>query len=230
MAAQQPPATPPVTRSIGRALLWPAAAVGLGFLLVFNSLNPSGQVKPPAAAAAASVAPAPAGPTSAAPSASPALLLPRSVPKRILIPEIDVDAPFTQLSIGKSGALDAPPENDSNLAGWFKGGVTPGERGTAIVAGHVDTKTGPAVFLELSSLKPGSTVDIARADGSVATFKVDSVETFEKKNFPNERVYADTASPQLRVLTCGGSYDKKNGYTDNVVVFAHLDKVKRAGA
>ena len=200
----QPPATPPVTRSIGRALLWPAAAVGLGFLLIFNSLSPSGQVKPPAAAAAASVAPAPAGPTSAAPSASPTLLLPRSVPKRIPIPEIAVDAPFTALSIGTSGELDAPPENDNNLVGWFQGGVTPGERGTSIVAGHVDTKTGPAVFLELSSLKPGSTMDIAREDGTVATFKVDSVETFGKKNFPNERVYADTASPQLRVITCGG--------------------------
>ena len=156
-------------------------------------------------------------------------MLPRSAPKRLSIPQIGVDAPFTTLSIGASGRLDAPPANNSNLVGWFVGGVSPGERGAAIVAGHVDTKTGPAVFLQLSKLKAGSKVAITREDGMVASFVVDSVESFSKARFPNQRVYADTPSPQLRLITCGGSYDrKKKDYTENVVAFAHLDSAQHA--
>jgi hypothetical protein len=202
MTAQQPPGIALASRPIGRALLWPALAVVLGFLLIYNSFGTSLGLKPPARA----VASAPAAPGAVAPADD--LVLPRS---------------------GPSGQLDAPPADDNNLVGWFQEGVTPGERGTSIVAGHVDTKTGPAVFLQLSLLKAGSKVDITREDGTVATFKVDSVETFSKARFPNERVYADAPSPQLRLITCGGDYDKKaKDYTENVVVFAHLDSTKRA--
>ncbi|MER5281324.1 class F sortase [Streptomyces sp. NPDC002809] len=249
MAAPQSPGSPsPRTASdtvtLGRALLWPAAVAGLGMLLIYNSIGPSADDKPPAPfAAAAPAAPAPAAP---APVSSPAAAVPRqaspapvpssstapglsrSVPTRLKIPAIAVDAPFTPLSVGASGRLDAPPPNDKNLAGWFKGGVTPGERGASIVAGHVDTMTGPAVFLQLRFLRPGSTVDITRADGTVATFKVDTVETFSKAKFPDKRVYADTPDAQLRLITCGGTYDKKaKDYEDNVVVFAHLDSAKK---
>lgn len=84
------------------------------------------------------------------------------------------------------------------------------------------------VFLQLRFLQPGATVDITRTNGSVATFKVDSVETFSKANFPDKRVYADTSDAQLRLITCGGNYDKKaKDYEDNVVVFAHLDSSKQ---
>lgn len=229
MAAQQPPGskpprTAPVPRSLGRLLLWPAAMVGLGLLVICNSFDTSAEVKPQARP----VVSAPAAPQAgAAAAAVPAMS--RAAPKRIVIPEIAVDAPFTELSIGPSGQLDPPPADDDNLVGWFQGGATPGERGTSILAGHVDTKTGPAVFVQLGILKPGSKVDITRTDGTVATFKVDSVESFSKAAFPNERVYADTPSPQLRLITCGGAYDKKaRDYTENVVVFAHLDSARRA--
>ncbi|MER5553645.1 class F sortase [Streptomyces sp. NPDC002793] len=223
MAAPQPSDTAPASPALGRSLLWPVAAVGLGFLLVHNSFDASAGV-PPAPAVVS--LPAPSKPASTAPSAAasaPSPGLPRSEPERIRIRSIGVDAPFAPLSIGPSGQLDAPPANDANLAGWFKDGATPGERGTSVVAGHVDTKTGPAVFLLLSTLKAGNTVDITRRDGSVAGFKVDSVETFSKEDFPNERVYADNGRAQLRLITCGGAYDKKKkDYKDNVVVFAHL--------
>lgn len=242
MAAPQSPGssssrTASDTVSLGRALLWPAAVAGLGMLLIYNSIGPSADDKPPAPPAAAAPAalassPAAAVPHQASPSPTPtpttAPGLARSVPKRLKIPAIAVDAPFTPLSIGVSGRLDAPPPNDTNLVGWFKGGVTPGERGAAIVAGHVDTMTGPAVFLQLRFLRPGSTVDITRTDGTVATFKVDTVETFSKAKFPDKRVYADTPDAQLRLITCGGEYDKKaKDYEDNVVVFAHLDSAKK---
>lgn len=116
-----------------------------------------------------------------------------------------------------------------NLAGWFKDGAAPGERGTSVVAGHVDTKTGPAVFLLLSTLEAGNKVSITRKDGIDTVFKVDSVETFSKADFPDERVYADNGTAQLRLITCGGEYDRKaKDYKDNVVVFAHLADVRNA--
>lgn len=92
----------------------------------------------------------------------------------------------------------------------------------------MDTKTGPAVFLQLESLKQGASINITREDGLLATFKVDSVETFSKSNFPNDRVYADAPNAQLRVITCGGAYDRKvRDYVDNIVVFAHLSSYRR---
>ncbi|MBM7443205.1 class F sortase [Streptomyces sp. HB132] len=225
MAAPQPSESDSASPALGRSLLWPVAAVGLGFLLVYNSFDASAGV--PSAPAVVSL-PAASAPASPAPSASPAPRgLPRSEPKRLSISSLAVDAPFTPLSIGSSGQLDAPPADDPNLVGWFKDGATPGEPGTSVVAGHVDTKTGPAVFLLLSTLKAGRTVDITRQDGTVATFKVDSVETFSKAEFPSKRVYDDNGSPQLRLITCGGVYDKKKkDYEDNVVVFAHLASTK----
>ncbi|WP_435610750.1 class F sortase [Streptomyces sp. C10-9-1] len=222
-------------RSLGRALLWPVVACLLGLLLIYNSFGPPDDAKPASATAPKpSAAASPAA--SAAPSASPAqkpaekpLSLPRSEPTRLKIAAIAVDAPFTGLSIGKDGTLDAPPPDDRNLVGWFQDGVTPGELGTSIIAGHVDTTTGPAVFLQLRMLKKGSTVDVVRADGTTARFVVDEVENFRKDDFPDERVYADTPDAQLRLITCGGAYDRKTkDYTENVVVFAHLASAPKA--
>ncbi|MCW8220658.1 MULTISPECIES: class F sortase [Streptomyces] len=223
MAAPEPSGTDSASPAPARSLLWPAAAVGLGFLLVYNSLDASAGVPSPATTVSAPAATAPASARPAPSAAADNPGMPPSEPSRLSIRSIAVDAPFTPLSIGSSGQLDAPPANDPNLVGWFKDGATPGERGTSVVAGHVDTKTGPAVFLLLSTLKAGNTVDITRQDGKVASFKVDTVETFSKADFPSDRVYSDNGTAQLRLITCGGLYDKKaKDYKDNVVVFAHL--------
>jgi sortase (surface protein transpeptidase) len=153
--------------------------------------------------------------------------LPRSAPVRIAIPKIGVDAPFIKLSLDASKHLKPPPPNDTNLVGWFQGGASPGERGAAVVVGHVDTKTGPAVFVGLGSLKAGDFVSITRADGVVARFEVDRAETFSKAEFPDDLVYTDTPTPELRLITCTGPYDRgKQDYEDNLVVFAHLDSIK----
>lgn len=147
----------------------------------------------------------------------------RSRPTRLLIPKIHVNAPFVPLFVDSAGRLTPPTADDLNLVGWYADGVTPGEAGTAVVAGHVDTKTSPAVFAGLNKLKPGDTFKIERADDSVAAFKVDSAETFEKSEFPDDRVYADTPQAQVRLITCAGDYDHaKKDYTENLVVFAHL--------
>ncbi|TQE23021.1 class F sortase [Streptomyces ipomoeae] len=149
--------------------------------------------------------------------------LPRSKPVRLLIPKIAVDAPFTALAIGDSGQLEAPPADDVNLVGWHAAGASPGEIGTSIIAGHVDTETSPAVFAKLSNLKKGDVFHVVRADGRKATFVVDEAETFEKDNFPDRRVYADAPRAEVRLITCAGPYDHTaKDYTENLVVFAHL--------
>ncbi|MBZ6293335.1 class F sortase [Streptomyces olivaceus] len=171
--------------------------------------------------------PLPAQPGTSAPPASPASpagrALPRAKPERLLIPEISVDAPFTDLAIGKNGQLKPPPADDTNLVGWYAGGVSPGEKGTSVIAGHVDTKTSAAVFARLDRLNEGDVFKVERADGRTASFTVDSLETFEKDDFPSERVYGDADRPEVRLITCAGDYDHKvKDYTDNLVVFAHL--------
>ncbi|MFF7445756.1 MULTISPECIES: class F sortase [unclassified Streptomyces] len=149
--------------------------------------------------------------------------LPRARPVRLVIPKISVDAPFTDLSIGRNGQLQPPPADDTNLVGWYAGGASPGEAGTSIIAGHVDTATSAAVFADLGELEKGDAFEVRRADGRTASFVVDSAETFDKDNFPSRRVYADTAQAQVRLITCAGDYDHTvRDYTDNLVVFAHL--------
>ncbi|MFD9597464.1 class F sortase [Kitasatospora sp. NPDC059973] len=208
-----------------------AAAAGL--LMIYNSVDLApasdpgpGQAAPPAATASAS----PGGAASPAAAAKPAApVLKRSKPTRLRIPQIAVDAPFTELTLNPSGELNAPPPEDKNLVGWYRDGVSPGERGAAVVAGHVDTAKGAAVFLLLSLVVPGNKVEVQRADGTVAVFVVDSVETFAKNAFPDQKVYGKTTDSQLRLITCGGVYDKKRkDYLDNVVVFAHLESSRKA--
>jgi hypothetical protein len=148
--------------------------------------------------------------------------LPPSPPDRIRIPAIRVNAPLTALGLTRTGSLDVPPAGRKNLAGWYEAGTTPGERGTAIVAGHVDNADGPAVFYDLGALAKGATIDVDRRDGSVAVFTVDAVEAYAAKDFPDEKVYGAARRPELRVITCGGTYSRGSGYQGNVVVFAHL--------
>ncbi|WP_432197809.1 class F sortase [Streptomyces sp. bgisy027] len=149
--------------------------------------------------------------------------LPRARPLRLLIPKISVNAPFTDLAIGRAGRLEPPPADNTNLVGWYAGGASPGEPGTSIIAGHVDTATSAAVFADLSGLAKGDRFQVVRSDGRSASFEVDSVETFDKDTFPSKRVYADTPRAQVRLITCAGDYDRQvKDYTANLVVFAHL--------
>ncbi|MEU3661307.1 class F sortase [Streptomyces sp. NPDC032940] len=188
--------------------------------------------RPPYAPGAGASAPVAAGdppgddpPAADAPTAAPSTTpeLPRSRPVRLVIPEISVDAPFTDLAIGENKQLQPPPADDTNLVGWYAKGVSPGETGTSIIAGHVDTKTSAAVFARLDQLEEGDVFHVERADGRTASFVVDSLETFAKDAFPSSRVYGDADRPEVRLITCAGDYDRTvKDYTDNLVVFAHL--------
>ncbi|WSQ07442.1 class F sortase [Streptomyces sp. NBC_01231] len=152
--------------------------------------------------------------------------LPYSAPNRVSIPTIRVAAPVMAVGLAADGWVAAPPPEDPNLAGWFTGAVTPGEKGTAVIVGHVDNRQGPAVFYGLGALKQGSRVEVGREDGKTAVFEVYGVEVFEKNNFPGDRVYASKGAPELRVITCGGGFSKQNGYDGNVVAFARLVEVR----
>ncbi|MFF5024417.1 class F sortase [Streptomyces collinus] len=145
-----------------------------------------------------------------------------SPPTRIRIPAIRVNAPLMGLALTPSGSLDVPPAEKKNLAGWYEAGTTPGETGTAVVAGHVDNTEGPAVFYDLGALRRGAVIEVDRQDGTVAVFTVDAVEVYSARAFPDDKVYGAAARPELRVITCGGGYSKTTGYQGNVVVFAHL--------
>lgn len=210
----------------GVMMLCATAAVVVALSLAGSNDTSSRTAGPPHAPPAAASVPPRASDAQAPPAPAGEAAgkhLPRSRPVRLQIPKISVDAPFTDLAIGPSGRLNPPPADDVNLVGWHARGASPGERGTAIIAGHVDTRTSPAVFAGLSALTKGDLFHVLRADGIRATFRVDSVQTFAKDDFPSERVYADTADAQVRLITCAGDYDRQvKDYTDNLVVFAHL--------
>jgi hypothetical protein len=148
--------------------------------------------------------------------------LPRSVPTRIQIPAIKVDAPITPLGLDGNGSVQVPPLDEPALTGWYQSGAAPGQRGSAVILGHVDTrKDGPAVFYQLERLRPGDTIRVRRGDGRTAAFQVDSVERFPRERFPTSRVYGPLDYPGLRLVTCGGLFDyQRHQYQDNVMVFA----------
>lgn len=226
-----PPA--PISRRRRRVLYGAIGACTLGLFMIHQSLgNATILPQQPVAAAPATATATGATAGASAKAVAPARRTPaaHSVhPLRLTIPQIGVNAPFTPLDLGPGGALNAPPPDDTNLVGWYRAGTVPGDRGPALVLGHVDTKAAPAVFWNLSALPKGSKVDIARDDGLTAEFTVDSAEAFSKTNFPDDRVYGSTPDAQLRLITCGGSYDrKKKDYTANVVVFAHLTALRKS--
>ncbi|MEU6622495.1 class F sortase [Streptomyces litmocidini] len=157
--------------------------------------------------------------------APPPAPLARSRPVTVAVPAITIEAPVIGLGLDATGRLGTPPVDNPRVVGWYAKGPAPGERGTAVVVGHRDTRTGPAVFLNLDSLSAGNTVRVARADGKVAVFTVDRVGTYAKNAFPDKEVYGDTGRPELRLLTCGGAFDRGKGYEANIVVFAHLTEI-----
>ncbi|MFI1993989.1 class F sortase [Actinoplanes sp. NPDC020271] len=143
-------------------------------------------------------------------------------PTRLDIPAIGVHTAVTSIGLRPDGTLDTPPLRSDAPAGWYEGSAMPGSPGPAIIAGHVDTaRDGPAVFFRLRELKPGDTITV-RGDGrSVVTFTVTKVASYPKKAFPSADVYGETPGSTLRLITCGGSFDRDRGsYRSNIVVFA----------
>jgi LPXTG-site transpeptidase (sortase) family protein len=146
-----------------------------------------------------------------------------SLPVRLDIPKIGVHSPVSTLGLKSDGTIEEPPLSKPNLTGWYRLGPTPGEKGPAVIAGHVDANGGPAVFYRLKHLSKGDTVTVTRKDGSVVTFTLDAIQQVPKDAFPTKKVYGDIGFPGLRLITCGGSFDKRTGhYIDNVIAYGHL--------
>ena len=204
---------------------WPAvplAAVALAGLLVSGCGGPG---RSPAAASSPRGGP----PMAAEPRQPPGVAGFRSVrtydqpaaPVRLRIPAIAVSTPLVPLGRLPDGRLEVP--HDWDTAGWYDRGPRPGQPGPAVILGHVDSRTGPAVFYRLRDLRPRDTVRVGLADGRILVFRVQRVGRYPKDKFPTEAVYFPTLNRELRLITCGGEFNFASGhYRDNIVVYATL--------
>lgn len=142
-----------------------------------------------------------------------------AAPVQVRIPSVGVQSTLLQLGVDDAGVL-VPPD-DYARAGWFRGSPVPGDVGPSVIAGHVDSRDGPAVFFRLDELVAGDEVLVDRADGSTVRFTVTAIDRFPKDEFPTEDVYGPTPRAELRLITCGGEFDRdRRSYRDNVVVSA----------
>lgn len=226
-----------------------AAAIVLiaaGVIALLSGLRSQRQApQPPAAAAAPISTPAVPTPPTPAPSATrpgasgksapatkpaaqgPATkgpVLPRSVPVRLDIPQLEVSSDLLQLGIKPDKTLEVPPLTKDSRAGWYKHSPTPGQLGPSVLLGHLDSaEYGPGIFFKLGALRPGATLTVTRSDDTAAVFRVDRVVSYRKDKFPTLEVYGNTDSAQLRLITCGGAFDPdSHAYDSNIVAFATL--------
>jgi sortase (surface protein transpeptidase) len=142
---------------------------------------------------------------------------------RLSIPAIGAMSSLIPLRLNPDRTIQVPPLSDPMQAGWYSLGPTPGETGASVILGHVDGLSEPGVFIRLHELQPGDRVLVTREDGTTALFVVYRTEQVPKDDFPTEQVYGATARPELRLITCGGAFDRQSGnYRDNMLVFAAL--------
>lgn len=189
----------------------------------------SNAVAPPDATARNGVAPSGATAGGAAP-ADVGTLLSRSLPVSLNVPAIGVHSDLLTLGLNADNTVEVPPLGPVSQAGWYEQSPTPGQAGPAIVLGHIDSaRYGPGVFFKLGALVPGDAIEVTRADHTVAVFSVDQVESYPKTGFPSLQIYGNTANSQLRLITCGGVFDRAaRSYENNIVAFASLTSTRPA--
>ncbi|MGW5451406.1 class F sortase [Nocardia sp. NPDC003979] len=193
-------------------------AVAAGLFVLAATSEPRQEASPPAGIATTAAV--------AVPAAQP---LGRSAPVRLRIPELGLDTTLGTSGTTATGALAAPAYFDH--ASWFSPGASPGEAGAAVILGHVDSADGPAVFFHLGELTAGAEILVTRQDGSVTRFVVDRTEVVAKDRFPTDRVFAADDAAHLRLITCGGSFDRdERRYLSNVIVSATMTEVVRPPA
>jgi len=210
-----PPSASPRARVAG--LLGAALVVG-GLSVIGFAIASQVHAPQPAASAAGTTRSARRGPS-----------LPRSVPVSVDIPAIGVRSQLLDLGLNSDGTVEVPSlGSDANEAAWYKYSATPGEIGSSVIEGHVDSYTGPAVFFRLGALHPGDRVNVTLADGVTAIFRVTGVRDYAKTEFPDRLIYGSTDYAALRLITCGGTFDPATGhYLSSTVVFASLESSHR---
>jgi sortase (surface protein transpeptidase) len=207
-----------------RVVRRPAAAAALIGGLVIAGASAAGLAAasqtghPAAAVGKPTLIPVPLGRQAPVPQPSPP---PVPEPVRLIIPSIGVRTRLVHLGLTSSGALQVPAT--TAVAGWYTGSARPGAIGAAVIAGHIDSVTGPGVFFRLRLLRPGERVYVRRAGGSLAVFEVTAVHSYLKTRFPTMAVYGPVPAAELRLITCGGTFDYATGhYLSNVIVYADL--------
>lgn len=205
--------------SPGRARLG-AAAVALALLA--GCAPAEADRAEPAPAAATTQAPGPAAGVDAARDfRSTRGYKATPVPVRIDIPRIGVTSSLDRLGRAPDKTVEVPTRWE--VAGWYAAGTRPGDPGSAVILGHVDSTRGPAVFFRLRELRKGDEIEVGRVDGSTIRFAVERVAQYDKRRFPTDEVYYPTLTPALRLVTCGGEFDASvHHYRSNVIVFATL--------
>jgi len=212
-------------RSGGRVLPAAGTACALAVMLTACAAGVGDRSAPPAPTGSPAAGPAPA--LRALPPAS-GTVTARSIPAAaepvsLTIPAVGITSRLARLHLTPGGALSVPAAFDQ--AGWYSGGPRPGDIGPAVLAGHVDSTTGPAVFYRLRDLKPGDSVRIRRGDGTVAAFAITELRQYPKNAFPTDAVYGPVPAPELRLITCTGVFDRdRSSYRSNLVVFATLKR------
>lgn len=147
--------------------------------------------------------------------------LPQSAPRVLRIPKIGMKRSLVEVGLKKNGSLEVP--DSYSIGGWYSGAPTPGELGPAVLVGHVDSPKGYTIFWQLNKLQPGDKIEVDRADGSTAVFKVDEIRRYPQNNFPGQEVYGNISYAGIRVITCGGVFNHKTQhYSENTVVYGSL--------
>jgi Sortase domain len=211
-----PPSTPPSLRArlagVGGVLLILFGLATVGFAISAQIHAPQ-----PSAAAAGNIGSSGHGPW-----------LRRSLPVSVDIPAIGVRSKLLHLGLNSDGSIQVPSlETSADLAAWYKYSATPGQVGSSVIEGHVDSQQGPAVFFRLGALRPGDIIEVTLADGITAIFRVTGVREYAKAHFPAKTVYGSTDFAALRLITCGGAFDYATGhYLSSTVVFAALTSAR----
>ena len=186
-------------------------------LLLTGCSSPGSDVAAPPTAASPSLSPSPSAPPLEFTAVREVARSP--VPVRLRIPDLGVDAEVGAVGKALDGTVEVP--EDWSDVGWYDDGARPGDPGPAVLLGHVDSRSGPAVFARLPQAGPGTVIEVVGDDGSVRRFQVDRLQSFPKTRFPTEAVYLPGLEPELRLVTCGGRFDRTTGhYVDNIVVWA----------
>ena len=157
---------------------------------------------------------------------TPAAPLAASAPTEVRIDAIDAASSLVPLGLNPDRTITVPPVNTPLQASWYRLGPTPGAPGPAIILGHVNGNGQDGIFARLNQVKPGDQVKVTRQDGKTAVFTVTKLQQIAKNAFPTVDVYGDTPDAQLRLITCGGGFDKgKGSYVDSIIAFATLTSV-----
>jgi hypothetical protein len=155
--------------------------------------------------------------------------LPAATPVKVDIDDAGVHAPLMRLGKNKDGTVQVPPFSKPKYAGWYRYGPSPGERGNAVILGHLDDEHTAAAFYKLKTARRFEDIEVTRADGTTAVFEIDAVQKVPKSRFPVSLVYGAVRYAGLRLVTCGGTFDyREHSYRDNLIVYAHLTDSRRS--